>query len=69
MIIGTCGHEITLLNVKQGLLIKEYTRKAERCIASIAVCPECQERYEAEGVILHNKREEEEWLTGIGGGI
>lgn len=62
MMIGTCGHEITMQDVEQGLVIKSYDREGKRCIASIAVCDKCRQEYELEGFVLHNEAEELAWF-------
>lgn len=64
MMIGTCGHEISMKQLEQGLLIRDYTRLCERCVSSLAVCDKCRQWYEAEGVVVHNDIERKEWFEG-----
>jgi len=63
MMVGTCGHEVNMQNVKDGLLIKEYTGGLQKCTAAIVVCSKCRQGYEDEGLVLHNKAEELEWIN------
>lgn len=63
MMIGTCGHEVTIEDIEQGLSIKEYDREGEPCVSYMCVCAKCRQEYELEGLVLHNEAEQLTWFN------
>jgi hypothetical protein len=66
IIIATCGHDVTdeWEMVCSGASWMDYARTGERAVSFGILCPECKELYESWGIILHNKQEEDDWLSG-----
>jgi hypothetical protein len=65
-IIGTCGHELEgewAFSEEAQIYIKSFTRENEKSFDCIWVCPKCRCDYLLEGLILHNEREQDEWLN------
>lgn len=60
MMIGTCGHEVTLEN--GGVSLAEYNREGERCVSSSIVCEKCQKFFSDENLILKTPEDEKNWM-------
>ena len=56
-IIGTCGHQVTMEDVEQGLIIKDLDGEGNKVIASICVCQPCRKWYKQHVLVLENKDE------------
>ncbi len=64
-VIGTCGHE--LFDVTGNVLtIKEYDREGNKCLVYVTVCDACAKEYEQGNIVLHNTKEQNDYLYGEG---
>ena len=62
-IYGTCGHELSIeRDAVSGVAVKGYMREGDRCIDFRSLCADCEADYEKDGMVLHNKEEENKWL-------
>ena len=64
-VIGTCGHELFDIT-GNALTIKENDREGNKCIAYVNVCDACAKEYEQGDIVLHNTKEQNDYLYGEG---
>ena len=61
---GTCGHRITGKELEHnGISIKEYDETGRQVVCSMVVCDKCLKWWKKRKLILHNQKEEEDWLN------
>lgn len=65
-ITGSCGHEFKDDEKGNELTIKENDREGNKCIAYVYVCDECASEYEQVNIVLHNTKEENDYVYGEG---
>ena len=68
IMIASCGHDISN-SESVSLKTMDFTtdwdeQKMTRCVRSGLYCLECSNTYESYGIVLHNKSEENNWLSG-----
>lgn len=61
-IIASCGHEVRDIDDLFDLQLKEYHRDNTPCITYGVYCESCAIQKEEDGCVIHNKKEECDWL-------
>jgi len=64
MIQGSCGHEVEHISDLWKCTIGDYDEHNQRCIYYGTACKECYDKYEKDGIILHDEGEENKWMDG-----
>lgn len=64
-ITGSCGHEFKDDEKGNELTIKDYDHE-EKCLCYVYVCDKCVVGYEQDNVVLHNTKEQNDYLYGEG---
>lgn len=63
-IIASCGHEVEHLSHLWNYSVAGYSRDCSRAVHYMALCKQCYDEYEKDGMILHDEGEENKWLGG-----
>jgi len=64
-VIGTCGHALFDIT-GNALTIKEHDSEGAKCLCYVNVCDECAAEYEQGNIVLHNTKEENDYVYGEG---
>lgn len=64
MIIASCGHEVESPYHTWDRSVAGYSKDNSRAVHYMALCKQCYDEYEKEGLILHDEGEENKWLGG-----
>ena len=63
-IILSCGHKVEDFDDEIHGAVADYARDNTRAISYMALCKQCYDEYEKDGMILHDEGEENKWLYG-----
>ena len=65
-LIASCGHSVNDIDDLVDLQFKGIDASGKRCISYGCFCQECADQYDLSGKVIHNKEEENEWLSCCG---
>lgn len=63
-IIASCGHEVESPYHTWDRAVAGYNRDGNRAVLYMSLCKPCYDKYEQDGMILHDEGEENKWLGG-----